>query len=212
MNVFVIGAHGKIGTFLLPKLRQAGYTVYAGIRQKAQADQVVSAGATPVLIDLLGSVDALAKQLENMDAVIFTAGSGGGTGYDMTLLVDLDGAVKSMEAAKAAGARRFVIVSSAASDRRQTWGQEIRPYMAAKYYADLQLPTSGLDYTIIRPGILTDEPGTNRYDTDIKNSSSKQISREDVARFITAVVGTPSTNAQVYNIVNGSNTLAEVLN
>lgn len=212
MNVFVIGAHGKIGTHLLPKLRQAGYNVYAGIRKEQQAEQVKAADATPVMIDLLGPVDTLAQQLKSMDAVIFTAGSGGSTGDDMTLLVDLDGAVKAMEASKTAGVRRFVIVSSAASDHRQTWGQVIRPYMAAKYYADKQLVNSGLDYTIIRPGILTDEAETGRFSTDPKDGLGKQIARADVAQFIAAVVGTPSTITQTYNIVNGTNTLAEVFN
>ncbi|MFD1672611.1 SDR family oxidoreductase [Agrilactobacillus yilanensis] len=212
MNVFVIGAHGKIGTLLLPKLNQTGYQVYAGIRDEAQAAEVKAAGATPVLIDLLGTTQGLATSLEKMDAVVFAAGSGGATGYDMTLLIDLDGAVKAAEAAKMAGVKRFVIVSSGASNTRATWGQQIRPYMAAKYYADQEIKKLGLDYTIIRPGILTNETATNRFLSEPGIGLGQTITREDVATFITAVLGTPSTIRQAYDLVNGSQSLAAILN
>ncbi|MCD2256277.1 SDR family oxidoreductase [Agrilactobacillus fermenti] len=214
MKVFVIGAHGKVGQLLLPKLQQAGYEVFAGIRDETQAQTIKSLGATPVHVDLLADVSALAQTLQGMDAVVFTAGSGGSTGDDMTLLIDLDGAVKAMEAAKTAGSRRFVIVSSAASNHRATWGDVIRPYMAAKYYADRVLKTSGLNYTIVRPGILTDDNETKRYFVGPRTLTAEHntIARADVANFIVTALGTPSTIRQEYDIFNGSEPLVNVLN
>lgn len=212
MKVFVVGAHGQIGTLLLPELQRAGYSVFAGIRKKAQASVVEAAGATPVLIDLLGPVADLAHQFQDMDAVVFAAGSGGSTGADMTLLVDLDGAAKTVEAVQMAGVRRFLIVSSAASDKRATWGDTIRSYMAAKYYADQQLRATDLNYTIIRPGGLTDEAGTSRYFIgNPAQSEVKTIARADVAHFIATAIGVPSTYRQEYDIFNGASVLGSYL-
>lgn len=215
MKVFVIGAHGKIGTLLLPKLIAAGHQVFAGIRKEDQGTEIKAVGATPVLIDLLGDTQGIADHLADMDAVVFAAGSGGATGDDMTMLVDLDGAAKSVEAATMVDVHRFVIISSGASDRRENWGQAIRPYMAAKYYADLHLRESGLAYTIVRPGYLTNEKATNRFSTAPFTTGINQntsITREDVAQFIATAISTPSTIGQEYDVVNGSETLAEIFN
>ncbi|GAF40264.1 hypothetical protein FC83_GL001242 [Agrilactobacillus composti DSM 18527 = JCM 14202] len=211
MKVFIIGAHGKVAQLLIPKLVQSGHTVYGGIHNTAQTAAIEQLGATPVSFDLLGPVTKMAQTLQGMDAVVFSAGAGGGS-YDRTLLIDLDGAVKSMEAAKMAGVKRYVMVSSAASNHRQTWGDVIRPYMAAKFYADRALVQSGLAYTIVRPGMLTNDPETGLYQLGIGDKGSKQITRGDVAQFINGVLAKPATSYQAYDIVNGSNQLSEILN
>jgi uncharacterized protein YbjT (DUF2867 family) len=210
MKVLVIGAHGKVAQHLIPKLVKAGHIVYGGIHNPAQDATLTNLGATPVPFDLLGPVDNMVPVLQTVDAVVFSAGAGG-RGYDQTILIDLDGAVKSMEAAKSAGVKRYVMVSSAASNNRATWGTAIRPYMAAKFYADRELVRSGLNETIIRPGRLTDDPETGLYQRGISPTAT-DITRGDVAQFITAVLADPATIHQAYDIVNGQQNIAELLN
>jgi uncharacterized protein YbjT (DUF2867 family) len=114
-----------------------------------------------------------------------------------------------MEAAKMAGVHRYVMVSSGASNHRETWGNAIRPYMAAKFYADRELKRSALDYTIIRPGMLTDDPETGLYQTP--TADQRSIARGDVAEFINAVIADPATIHRAFDIVNGPHNLAEIL-
>ncbi|KRL12770.1 SDR family oxidoreductase [Schleiferilactobacillus perolens] len=208
MKVLVIGAHGKVAQLLIPKLVAAGHTVIGGVHNTDQNAAIEKLGATPIIFDLLGPVEKMAAAMQSVDAIVFSAGAGG-RGYDQTILIDLDGAVKSMEAAKMAGVRRYVMVSSGASNHRETWGNAIRPYMAAKFYADRELKRSALDYTIIRPGILTDDPETGLYQTPTTNQRS--ITRGDVAEFINAAIADPATIRQAYDIVNGPYSLSEVL-
>ena len=99
-------------------------------------------GFDAVLANLEGSVSELKKVMQGADAVVFSAGSGGSTGYDKTLLIDLDGAVKTMEAAEKVGAKRFVLVSTIQAHRRENWIEELKPYYVAKHYADRMLEAS----------------------------------------------------------------------
>jgi len=112
MTTFIVGAHGQIGQLLTKQLAATGETVLAGIRDTKQADTLSALGGQPRQFDLTALPQEQAAAFKDVDNVVFTAGSGGATGYDGTLEIDLDGAVKTMIAAEQAGVKRYVIVSA----------------------------------------------------------------------------------------------------
>ena len=153
MKVAVVGSNGQIGKQLVKLLQDSDeYSAAAFVRTEQQVREFEDIGVEAVLGNLEGTVEELREALKGSDAVVFTAGSGGNTGYDQTLLIDLDGAVKVMEAAEHAGIQRFIMVSALQAHDRQNWSEQIKPYYVAKHYADRMLVQSNLTYTIIRPG------------------------------------------------------------
>ena len=206
MTTFIVGAHGQIGQLLTKQLAATGETVLAGIRDTKQADTLSALGGQPRQFDLTALPQEQAAAFKDVDNVVFTAGSGGATGYDGTLEIDLDGAVKTMIAAEQAGVKRYVIVSALYADQRDKWAQTgIEPYYVAKYYADewLQHRTQ-LNYTILRPGALTNEAGTGKISLQPTLASSKKIARADVAAAIVAVLSKPQASGQIYDLVSGT--------
>lgn len=208
---FLIGAHGQIGQQLVPKLINKGITVHAGLRDLNQVtDFSESSLLLPELFDLTVLPETMAEQFKaaKVDSIIFSAGSGGNTGDDATLIIDLDSAVKAMEAAQLAGIKRFILVSSAASNDRSAWDKTgIKPYMIAKYYADKILTQSPLNYTILRPGALLNQPATGH----IARVTDKQtdlgqlaIPRQDVAEVIATIIDMPTTYRRAYTLGSGS--------
>ncbi|WP_225420400.1 NAD(P)H-binding protein [Lapidilactobacillus bayanensis] len=160
MKILIIGAHGHVGQLTTKLLADQGNQVYAAVRDASQNDELAQLGGIPVAYDLMGSVAEMAQVMTTIkpDAIVFTAGSGGRGGQNRTLNIDLDGAVKTMEAAQQTFVKRFVMVSALGTGERDFWADSsIRGYYVAKYYADqwLQLRTN-LQYTILRPGTLTD--------------------------------------------------------
>src|SRR3546814_14426726 len=128
-----------------------------------------------------------------MEGVVVTAGSGGKTGHDMTLAIDLDGEVKAMEAAEKAGVTRFVMVSAAHADDRSKWkASGINPYYIAKHYADRILRSSGLDFTILRPGLLLDEAGNDKI-TPTTHEDQKSVTRQAVTSLLVSIIDTNHT-------------------
>lgn len=211
MNVLVIGANGQIGKFLVQQLAQEGkHQVTAMIRKPEQADALEQLGANVVIGDLEGSVEDLAEAMKDHNAIVFTAGSGGSTGADKTLLIDLDGAVKTMEAAQQQGITRYILVSAFGADQREKWSDAIKPYYVAKHYADRVLFASDLNYTIIRPGGLKNEPGTGKIfvGTDLKPGS---IPREDVARVIAASLQEEKTYRMAFDLIAGDDLVEDAL-
>jgi len=211
MNVLVIGANGQIGKHLVEQLAQEGkHQVTAMIRKPEQADALKELGARVVMGDLEGTVDELAEAMKDQNAIVFTAGSGGSTGPDKTLLIDLDGAVKTMEAAEKQGISRYILVSAYGADQRSKWPEEIKPYYVAKHFADRALFASDLNYTIIRPGGLKNEPGTGRVavGTDLKPGS---IAREDVARVIAASLQEEKTYRMAFDLIAGDHAVSDAL-
>lgn len=192
MKVFVIGAHGNVGRLLVQQLKERGDEVVAGIRKPEQAHEFSDMGIETAEFDLLGRPEEMGVLLDGFDAVVFTAGSGGKTGDDMTLLIDLDGAVKSMQAAEIAGVKRYVMVSAMHAEDRNRWGDQIRPYYVAKFYADEWLRhRTTLDYTILEPGALTFDEPTGQISTD--DLEGGRIARADVAAAAVAVLHEPAT-------------------
>lgn len=211
MNVLVIGANGQIGKFVVEQMAQEGkHKVTAMIRKPEQADALKELGAEVVIGDLEGSVEDLAEAMKDHNAIVFTAGSGGSTGQDKTLLIDLDGAVKTMEAAEQQGISRYILVSAYGADQREKWSESIKPYYVAKHYADRVLFASDLNYTIIRPGGLKNEPGTGKIavGTDLEPGS---IPREDVARVIVASLQEEKTYRMAFDLVAGEHPVEDAL-
>lgn len=211
MNVLVIGANGQIGKFVVEQLAQEGkHKVTAMIRKPEQADALKELGADVVIGDLEGSVEDLAEAMKDQNAIVFTAGSGGSTGQDKTLLIDLDGAVKTMEAAEQQGISRYILVSAYGADQREKWSESIKPYYVAKHYADRVLFASDLNYTIIRPGGLKNEPGTGKIavGTDLEPGS---IPREDVARVIVASLQEEKTYRMAFDLIAGEHPVEDAL-
>ncbi|WP_145324792.1 SDR family oxidoreductase [Paenibacillus xylanexedens] len=211
MNVLVIGANGQIGKFVVEQLVQEGkHKVTAMIRKPEQADALKELGADVVIGDLEGSVEDLAEAMKDHNAIVFTAGSGGSTGQDKTLLIDLDGAVKTMEAAEKQGISRYILVSAYGADQREKWSESIKPYYVAKHYADRALFASDLNYTIIRPGGLENEPGTGKIavGTDLEPGS---IPREDVARVIVASLHEEKTYRMAFDLIAGDHPVEDAL-
>ena len=212
MKVVVIGANGQIGQHVVKELQKSDiHSVTAVVRKEEQVEQLKSTDIQAIVADLEGTVEDLAKAITGADAVIFIAGSGGHTGSDKTLLIDLDGAVKTMEAAKQVGVDRYIMVSAYDADKRQNWNEGIRPYYVAKHYADRMLEASGLNYTIVRPGGLINEPSTGKIAVGAEAKPST-ITREDVAHTLIATLENEKTYHCAFNLVNGTYSIESALN
>lgn len=211
MNVFVVGANGQIGQHLMKLFQNSeAHSARAMVRKEEQAEAFKQEGIDAVTADLEGRAEDIAAAAKGCDAVIFTAGSGGHTGADKTLLVDLDGAVKTMEAAKQAGIERYIIVSALQAHNREHWNEKIRHYYVAKHYADRLLTESGLTYTIVRPGGLTNEPGTGKVSA-AENLSRGAIPREDVARVVFASLDEAGTFNRGFDLIAGDTPIEDAL-
>jgi uncharacterized protein YbjT (DUF2867 family) len=214
LNILVVGANGQIGKHLVSFIQESErMKVKAMIRKQEQASYFEKLGAQTVLVDLEKEIETIAKAAEGVDAIVFTAGSGPHTGKDKTIMVDLDGAVKTIEAAKVAGVKRFIMISSFDTRREaiQSAPESFAPYVAAKFYADEWLRKSELDYTIIHPGALTNEKGTGQvkaaYEVD-----RGEIPREDVAGVIVATLENDATIGKEFQVVTGNNPIKEAVN
>ncbi|PAV31629.1 sugar epimerase [Virgibacillus profundi] len=212
MKVLLIGANGQIGKHVVDLLQNSTeHTLRAMVRKEDQAETLKKSGVEAVVANLEGSVDEIAEAASGCDAVIFTAGSGGSTGADKTLLVDLDGAIKSIEAAEKAGANRFVIVSAFQAHNRYSWADNpIKPYMVAKHYADKALEASDLTYTIIRPGGLLNEAGTGKISA-AENIKSGSIPREDVAKVVVESLNEEKTHNRSFDLMSGETSISDAL-
>ena len=211
MKVFVVGATGQIGKHLINLLQNSEqHTVRAMVRKKEQSEELKSQGIDVAVASLEGSVEDIAEAANGCDAIVFTAGSGGHTGLDKTLLIDLDGAAKTVEAAQQAGINRFVIVSALQANHRENWNKEMVPYYVAKHYADRMVETSNLDYTIIRPGGLLNEASTGKV-TVSANLETGSIPREDVAKTIYASLDAQATYKKSFDLISGETKIEEAL-
>ncbi|MCM3169275.1 SDR family oxidoreductase [Peribacillus frigoritolerans] len=211
MKVFVVGANGQIGKHLVDLLKDSpDYSVRAMVRKEEQSERLKKNGIESAVVSLTGSVDEIANAAKGCDAIVFTAGSGGSTGADQTLLIDLDGAVKTIEAAENLGIDRFIMVSAFQANNRENWNEAIKPYYVAKHYADRALLQSDLNYTIIRPGGLVNEPGTGKV-TAAEELERGSIAREDVARTILASLTDENTYKRSFDLISGDTAIAEAL-
>lgn len=211
MKVLLIGANGQIGQHLVDLLDKSNeHTVKAMVRKEEQAEELKKRGIDTVLANLEGGTETIAKAAKGCDAVVFTAGSGGSTGFDKTLLIDLDGAIKTFEAAEKAGVERYVMVSAFQSNNRENWHEKIKPYYVAKHYADKMLEASNLNYTIVRPGGLLNEAATGKIAAS-ENLERGSIPREDVARTVMASLTEENTYRQSFDLMSGEADIEDAL-
>jgi uncharacterized protein YbjT (DUF2867 family) len=211
MKVLVIGANGQIGQKVVRLLHaNEQYTVRAMVRKEEQLEKLKNENIEAVYASLEGTVKELEAAMKGCDAVVFTAGSGGSTGSDKTLLIDLDGAAKSIEAAENVGVNRFIMVSALQAHHRENWNENLKPYYVAKHYADKILEASSLDYTIIRPGGLTNDAGTGKVDV-ATNLTRGTIPREDVAKVVVTSLTEEGTYKKSFDLLAGDKNIEQAL-
>ncbi len=203
MDVAIAGGHGKIGRRLARLLVERGDRVRGLIRNPDHAADLREDGSEPVACDLeTASVDEVAGAIAGADAVVFAAGAGPGSGAERKLTMDRDGAVKLLEAASAAGATRYVIVSSVGAESPPDDDDVFSVYLRAKAEADRALMDSDRDWTVVRPGMLTDDPGTGLVNLG-ESVGRAEIPRDDVAAVLAAVLAEPGTFGKTFEVVSG---------
>lgn len=202
MEVAIAGGHGKIGLLLGGILVERGHTAFGLIRNPDQEDDLHAFGIEPVLCDLEAD-DDVAAAISGADAVVFAAGAGPGSGAERKRTMDLGGAVKLIDAAKAEGVGRYLIVSAmGAADPPAEGGDVFGEYLRAKAEADRTLAASGLAYTIVRPGGLTDDPGTGKVQIG-ERLDRGQVPRADVAAVLLACLEAGNSAGKAFDLVSG---------
>jgi uncharacterized protein YbjT (DUF2867 family) len=211
MNIVIAGGHGKIALRLARLLHERGDHVRSLIRNPAHAGDVEAAGGEPVVCDLeQADEEAVARATAGADAVVFAAGAGPGSGPERKWTVDYGGAVKLIAAAKANGIDRYVMVSSRGADPEASGDDTFAVYLRAKGKADAELRASGLAYTIVRPGRLTDDPGTGRVSAG-EHVDAGSISRNDVAAVLAFTLHDPALAGSTFEVVAGDTPIEQAL-
>jgi nucleoside-diphosphate-sugar epimerase len=181
MQVALAGGHGNIALRLTRRLADRGDTVFGLIRNRDQSDDVRAQGGEPVVCDLeQASVAEVAEAIAGSDAAVFAAGAGPGSGAERKLTMDRDGAIKLLEATRSAGIARLLIVSAVGAGNPPVGEDVFSVYLRAKAQADEAVQSSDRDWTILRPGGLTDDAGTGRVRI-AKEEFRGQVPRDDVA-------------------------------
>ena len=208
MKITILGAHGNIAMHMHPMFIKNGHQVRGLIRKQEQSEELKNLGVEPVICDVEKEED-ISEAVGNVDAVVFAAGAGPGSGADRKWTVDRDGAVKLIEAAKKNGIDRYVMISAMGLDEPR--GSDVfQVYQKAKAKADEALRKSRLDYTIIKPGRLTDENGTGKVSLAPKLDPG-EIPREDVATVLTKVLETPSLSGKTLDFISGDSTVDQAI-
>ena len=211
MRVAIAGGHGQIALRLAKIMSERGDEVVALIRNPDHADEVRHAGAEPAVVDLEhASEDEVANAINGSDAVVFAAGAGPGSGSERKETMDYGGAVKLIAAAKQAGVGRYVIVSSMGANPNATGDDTFSVYLRAKGRADDAVRASGLDATVVRPGGLTNDAGTGRVRLG-ESLPRGQVTRDDVAAVLVAVLDSPSTIGRTADLIGGDTPIAEAV-
>lgn len=210
MKVLIIGANGQIGTQLVEKLKDSQHEPVPMVRKEEDVNTFKEKGTKPVLADL---EEDISHAFEGVDAVVFTAGSGADTGKDKTEAVDKEGAVKAINEAKSKGIDRFVMVSAFGADfEPKEWPDSMKHYYEAKSAADNHLMSSGLNYTILKPGRLTNDSGNGKVDIGERTQERMgEIPREDVATTIREILDRPNTYRASYEMLQGDQPIAQAV-
>jgi uncharacterized protein YbjT (DUF2867 family) len=213
MRIAIVGGHGKVALQVHPLLVEAGHTPVALVRNESYRSELETLGAEVGILDIeKDDADAFAKAFAGCDAVVFAAGGGADGNAERKLTVDLGGSVKSIAGARLAGVFRFVQVSAIGvddplpDDTESGW----RAYVEAKRDADVALRDSDLDWTIIRPGRLTDDPATGLV-TLSETVERGDVTRADVAAVIVEVLAQAASIGGQWELVGGSTPIAEAV-
>jgi len=212
-RIAIVGGHGKVARHLIRDLRAAGHEPVALVRREAYRPVLEELGAEVRLLDIEEQdADGFAAAFAGSSAVVFAAGAGYDGKAERKRTVDLEGSLKSIEGARKAGIYRFVQVSASGMDEpvadgaSETW----RSYVEAKRDADIALRDSGLDWTIIRPGVLTDDPPTGL--VSLASSVPKaDVTRADVAAVVAAVLDAPRSIGRQWDLMGGTTAVAEAV-
>lgn len=204
MRIVIAGGHGQIALRLERLLAARGDEVAGLIRKAEQGDDLREAGAEPVLLDLeSASVEEVAAHLQGADAAVFAAGAGPGSGVARKDTVDKGAAVLFADAAVRARVRRFVVVSSMGADAQHQGDDVFDVYLRAKGEADDHVRGLDLDWTILRPGSLTNDAGTGLVRLEA-HTGRGPVPRDDVAAVLAELVDTPATTGLTLELVSGS--------
>jgi uncharacterized protein YbjT (DUF2867 family) len=205
VRVLVAGAHGQVGQHVTEQLSDSEHETFGMVRDETQVGDVEALGAEAVVADLTADVT---HAVQGCDAVVFAAGSGGEDVWG----VDRDGAISLMGAAEAEGAERFVMLSAMNADAPEDSPEELREYLEAKAEADEHLRESPLDHTVVRPGRLTNEPGTGEVAAgpDLDRGDA-EIPREDVARVLVAALPRTDTHGRTFELLAGDDPIEVAL-
>ncbi|WJG10045.1 SDR family oxidoreductase [Aliiglaciecola sp. LCG003] len=208
-RTLIIGASGQIGKQVTQLMLDGGHFATALVRDKSKLSDVQGNTLSIVEADL---TEDFGHAFEGCTEVIFVAGSGGDTGADKTLLIDLWAACRSADYAKKHAIQHFIMVSSIGADAPSNGPNEMQPYLVAKHMADEHLIRSGLHYTILRPGSLTNDDAKGSFsDERPKDKSEAVITRADVAQALVYLAGDNRQDSMIKELFNGGKTLTEVL-
>lgn len=211
MKVLVIGANGQIGRHLVKMLSlSTEHSVRAMVRKEEQKKDMKELGAEDIII---GDLEKdFSHVFENIDAVIFAAGSGGHTGREQTEIIDRDGAIQSVKEAEKAGVNRFIMISSIMADQADEAPEGIQHYLNAKGAADEALQNSSINYTVLRPGPLSNDPAHGTITAAARlESYDGSIPREDVAAAASNSLVLENTYNKTFEIISGDTPLGEAL-
>jgi uncharacterized protein YbjT (DUF2867 family) len=212
MRVVIAGGHGQIALLLSARLSAAGHQPVGLIRNPDHHADVVAAGAEPLLVDLEAvTAEDLAALLDGADAVVFAAGAGPGSSAARKLTVDRDGAILLSDAARRARVRRYVLISAMGADKFDPASSEVfQVYLRAKSEADAAVRATELDWTIVRPGGLTNDPGTGLV-TAADSTGRGSIPRADVAELVTACLLDATAVRTQFELISGTTPIGTAL-
>ncbi|MDZ7807503.1 MAG: SDR family oxidoreductase [Gracilimonas sp.] len=211
MKILIIGANGQIGTRLAHQLIESEHTPVAMVRKEEQVEKFEKDGILTVLADL---EEDISHAFKDIDGVVFTAGSGANTPKSQTKVIDEEGAKKAVDEAGNAGVTRFVMVSALMANRDpHMWTDSMQHYYEAKSSADEYLRNSGLDYTVLMPGRLTNEKGTGMVELSkrIEDLKDRSITRDDVASVIVNLLNAKNTINKSLDLLQGDTPVKEAV-
>ncbi|MBM6612515.1 MULTISPECIES: NAD(P)H-binding protein [Enterobacteriaceae] len=211
-NVFIIGGAGKVGRRLAQKLSEQGHTPRSLYRAPEQEDSLLALGAIPIRGSLLElDAERLAALYGESEIIVFTAGAGGKGGQDMTRAIDGRGLEIAVDAAKLAGIKRFILVSAfPESFRAKGMPESFENYMFVKKQADVYLAQSDLDWVILRPGTLLDDPGQNGIRAGLAIPYG-DVSRDDVAWTLAEIINRPTVNRIIIELTAGNEAISTAI-
>ncbi|MDR9415487.1 MAG: SDR family oxidoreductase [Gracilimonas sp.] len=211
MNVLIIGANGQIGKRLVHQLKDSDFTPVAMVRKETQREQFQKENIRTVLADLENDIS---HAFENIDAVVFTAGSGGHTPKSQTKVIDENGAKKAIDEAKKSGVNRFIMISALKANRDpKSWSESMQHYYEAKSAADEYLRRSGLDYTILMPGRLSNDKGDGKVELSmhIDKIKGRLITRDNVANTVVEIIKKQNTIGKSLELLQGETPIEEAV-
>jgi uncharacterized protein YbjT (DUF2867 family) len=212
MDVVIAGGHGQVAQRTIRLLAARGDWARGIVRNPDHLDHIRALGAEGMNADLeVMEPPAIARLIEDTDAVIFAAGAGPGSGPERKRTVDYGAAVKLMDACGLAGVSRYLMVSGLGVNFPDRWTDEMRPYWQAKADADEALEATRLDWTIVRPGRLTDDSGTGLVRAEAVIESGGNTPRDDVAATLIACLDEPNTVGKAFDLIEGDQPVADAL-